>query len=297
MLLSLGCQPAVKNEVAIDGSSTVYLISEAVCEEFAGANPDVEVSVGSHGTGGGMKKFSAGELDICDASREMKPSEAQLCEEAGIESIRLSVAYDGIAVVVNPENDWCDSLTVEQLKELWRPESPIKNWSDLDKSWPDEPIKLYGPGTDSGTFEYFTEVVVGEAGASRSDYSPNEDDNMLVTGVAGDKYSLGYFGFAYYAENEERLKLLGIDSGSGPVKPSLETVRSNAYAPLSRPLFIYVKKQSLSRPEVAKFVSYYAENAARLSQEVGYVPAPEATHAENLAAIKAALADKPQTTP
>ncbi len=296
-VVGTGCQPTEKLEVAVDGSSTVYLISEAVCEDFGAANPDVEVTVGASGTGGGMKKFAAGELDICDASRAMKPSEAEACEKAGIEFVRLSVAYDGIAVVVNPKNDWCDTLTVEQLKQLWRPDDPAKKWSDLDSSWPDEAIKLYGPGTDSGTFEYFTEEVVGEVGASRSDYSPNEDDNMLVTGVAGDQYALGYFGFAYYAENEDRLKLVGIDSGGEPVKPSLATVMSGEYAPLSRPLFIYVKKASLSRPEVAKFVRFYAENAAKLSEEVGYVPAPEAAHAENLASLEAALAGAEQPTP
>ncbi len=291
-LLCSGCSGPGPS-IAVDGSSTVYLISEAVAEEFNKSHPEVEISVGKSGTGGGMKKFSVGELDVCNASREMTPSEAEQCEKAGVDHVRFSVAYDGIAVVVNPQNDWCDSLTVEQLKKLWQPDDPAQKWSDLNPDWPQEKVVLYGPGTDSGTFEYFTEEIVGEAKASRSDYSPNEDDNMLVIGVEGDKYSLGYFGIAYYDTNQERLKLLGIDGGAGPVKPSIETVRSNEYAPLSRPLFVYVKKSSLARPEVADFIKFYLTNAAELSEDVGYVPLPEAVQQENVAALDSALAGAP----
>lgn len=286
--LATGCKTESVSEIRIDGSSTVYPVSEAVAEEFSRVNSKARVTVGKSGTGGGMKKFAAGETDISDASRPIKESEAEQCEQNGIEFIQLSVAFDGLAVIVNPENDWCDSLTIEQLKELWRPESPVKKWSDLDPSWPDEPVRLYGPGTDSGTFDYFTEEVVGEPGASRSDYTASEDDNVLVTGVKSDKYALGYFGFAYYAENEGSLKLLGVDSGSGPVQPSMETVRANTYAPLSRPLFIYVSKPALKRPVVAQFVDFYLENAAELSKEVGYVPVSDDVAAENLEKLAAA---------
>lgn len=276
-------------KINIDGSSTVYPISEAVAEEFSKTHPKAEIGVGFSGTGGGMKKFSAGEIDIADASREMKPAEAEKCKEGGIEFIRLSVAFDGLAVVVNPENEWCDSLTVEQLKKIWQPENPAQKWSDIDSSWPDEKIVLYGPGTDSGTFDYFTEEIVGEAKSSRADYSPSEDDNTLVTGVAGNKYAMGYFGYAYYAENQGKLKVLGVDSGDGPVKPSMETVMDNSYTPLARPLFIYVNKKSLEQPLVKEFVKFYMEQAADLAKEVGYVPVPAEIAAENQATMDANL--------
>lgn len=267
--------------IEIDGSSTVYPVSEAVAEEFSKTHPDADVTVAFKGTGGGMKRFAAGEIDIADASREMKDKEAAMCEEAGIDFVRLSVAFDGIAVVVNPANDWCENLTVEQLKKIWSPEKEVSKWSDLDPAWPDKDIKLFGPGTDSGTFDYFTEEIVGEAKKSRDDFTPSEDDNMLVKGVVGDKHALGYFGFAYYIENKESLKLLGVDGGDGPVQPSMETVMDNSYTPLARPLFIYVSKKSLERPLVKEFVKYYMENAAELAKEVGYVPVPNDVAAEN----------------
>ncbi len=309
-LIGVGCKgessnssgPATKNAesnteggetlggtVQIDGSSTVYPISEAVAEEFRAVQPKVRVTVGVHGTGGGMKKFIAGEIDICDASRAMKENEAASCKEQGIEFIELSVAFDGLAVIVNPKNTWCDCLTVGQLKELWRPESGVKQWKDLNPKWPAEDIKLYGPGTDSGTFDYFTEAIVGEEKASRSDYTASEDDNVLVTGVQADEYSLGYFGFAYYEENKDKLKLLGVDGGKGCVQPALETVRDNSYAPLSRPLFIYVRKSALERPEVVAFVKFYLENAAALSKDVGYVPVSDEVEKANQAALEGAL--------
>ncbi|HAH47772.1 PstS family phosphate ABC transporter substrate-binding protein [Gimesia sp.] len=275
-------------DVKIDGSSTVYPVSEAVAEEFRAVQPKVRVTVGFSGTGGGMKKFIAGEVDICDASRAMKEKEATACKEQGIEYIELSVAFDGLAVIVNPENSWCDCLTVGQLKELWRPESGVKQWKDLDPKWPAEDIKLYGPGTDSGTFDYFTEAIVGESKASRADYTASEDDNVLVTGVSEDKNSLGYFGFAYYEENKDKLKLLGVDGGEGCKKPSLETVRNNSYAPLSRPLFIYVRKSALERPEVVAFVKFYLENAAALSKDVGYVPVSDEVQKANMEAFNGA---------
>ncbi|MEZ6073450.1 MAG: PstS family phosphate ABC transporter substrate-binding protein [Pirellulales bacterium] len=206
--------------VRVDGSSTVYPISAAVAEAFdderrAAELPPIRVPSGFSGTGGGFKRFAAGEIDICDASREIKPSEAEACRKAGIEYVVFSIAYDGIAIVVHPECDWTDRLTVAQLKELWQPDSGVQRWSDLDPSWPEEKIQLLGPGTDSGTFDYFTTAINGEAGSSRSDFTPSEDDNVIVQGVAGDRYALGYFGYAYYAENMDRLKVLAVDDGDG----------------------------------------------------------------------------------
>jgi phosphate transport system substrate-binding protein len=267
-----GCsQPSVK----VDGSSTVYPVTEAVAEEFRHERPSVRVIVGVSGTGGGFKKFSAGETDISSASRPITDTEIAACEKSGIQYIELQVAYDGLAVVVNPENDWCDCLTVDQLKAIWQPESAVNKWSDLNPDWPDEKMELFGAGTDSGTFDYFTEAIMGDARASRSDYEPSENDNMLVTGVAGEKYGLGYFGLAYYDENKDKLKLLGIDAGDGEcIQPSEETVNNYTYKPLSRPLYIYVNKESLKRPEVREFIEYYLNNAGTLAPEVGYVAVP-----------------------
>ncbi len=271
--------------IEIDGSSTVYPITEAVAEEFRNESSDIHVVVGFSGTGGGMKKFISGDIAICDASRGIKASEQQSCDEAGIKFIQLEVAFDGLAVVLNPQNDWCESLTVAQLKELWRPESAVKKWSDLNPDWPEEEIKLYGPGTDSGTFDYFTEAIVGAEGASRADYTRSEDDNVLVTGVQEDRYALGYFGFAYYAENKDKLKLLGVDNGNGPVQPSESTVRDGSYAPLSRPLYIYVRTSALQQPEVKKFVRFYLDNAGKLATEVGYVAISADAEKKNEAAM------------
>lgn len=269
----IGCREQGAKTIRIDGSSTVYPITEAVAEEFHNERRDVRAVIGVSGTGGGFKKLAAGEIDICDASRTIKDEERAACEANKITFVELEVAFDGLSVVANPENDWVDCLTVEQLKAIWQPESAITKWSDLNPEWPEEQIQLYGPGTDSGTFDYFTEVIVGEAKASRADYTPSENDNLLVTGVEGSKYALGYFGYAYYAENKERLKLLGVDAGDGQcVLPSLETVRSNTYKPLSRPLYIYVNQASLSRPEIAEFVGFYLKTVGNLASEVGYVP-------------------------
>lgn len=293
IVLAGGCS---KPSVKVDGSSTVYLITEAVAEEFSKEHPAVRVIVGFSGTGGGMKKFSAGELDIVDASRAMKEEEKEACAANKIEFIELEVAYDGLSVVVNPENDWCDCLTVDQLKAIWQPESAVSKWSDVNPKWPAQLIQLYGAGTDSGTFEYFTEAIVGTARSSRPDYTQNEDDNILVRGVEGNKYALGYFGYAYYDANKDKLKLLGVDSGDGNcVQPSLETVRSNTYKPLSRPLYIYVRKSSLTRPEVAEFVKFYVANASKLASQVGYVPVTEDVDARNQESLDAALAEPPAT--
>jgi phosphate transport system substrate-binding protein len=287
--LAAGCG---KTEiVSVDGSSTVFLISAAVSEKFDDSGSRVNVSVGQSGTGGGMKKFAAGEIDICDASRPIKDEEKKACETAGVEFIELQVAFDGLAVVVNPANDWCSQITVEQLKTIWQPasEGSVAKWSDVNPDWPDEELKLYGPGKDSGTYDYFTEVINGEEGSCRQDYSPSESDNTLVAGVAGDKGALGYFGYAYYAKNQDKLKLLGVDSGSGPVKPAPENVRDGTYAPLSRPLFLYVRKSALERPEVVAFLDYYLKNVEQIAPEVGYVAVTDEIAEENRKTFDAAV--------
>lgn len=261
--------------IAIDGSSTVYPITEAVAEEFGKVHPAVRVTVGISGTGGGFKKFGAGEIDISDASRPIKASEAEICDQNGIEYIEVPVAYDGLSVVVNPKNDWCENLTVEELHRIWAPGSKLKNWSEVRRGWPDKPLNLYGPGTDSGTFDYFTEAINGKSGDIRPDFTASEDDNVLVQGVAGDDGALGFFGYAYYHENRDKLKVVPIDGGDGPVAPSEVTINNGTYQPLSRPIFIYVKKSSLDRAEVNEFVRYYIDNAAELVGDVGYIALPD----------------------
>jgi len=260
--------------VKIDGSSTVFPITEAVAEEFGRVYRRVRVTVGISGTGGGFRKFLAGETDINDASRPIKKSELKKAAENGIEFIELPVAYDGISVVVNPKNDFVDYLSVDELRKIWQPGSSVKRWSDVRPGWPAKPITLYGPGTASGTFDYFTKAINGKEQASRADFTASEDDNVLVQGIAGDENALGYFGYAYYAENRSRLKIVPVDGGSGPVTPSAKTINNGAYSPLSRPIFIYVNKASLRRPEIASFVKFYLREAALLTKEVGYVPLP-----------------------
>ncbi len=261
--------------IRIDGSSTVFPITEAVAEEFQRAHSDVRVTVGISGTGGGFKKFTVGETDINDASRTIKPSEVDAAAENSIEYIELPVAYDGISVVVNPDNAFVSSLTVEELNRIWEPASEVTSWSDVRDGFPDQPIALYGPGTDSGTFDYFTETITGESGACRADFTASEDDNVLVQGVAGDPNALAFFGYAYYAENTERLKVVPIDPGDGAVTPSDVTINNGTYRPLSRPIFIYVSTAAAERPEVQAFVRFYLENAPELVGEVGYVPLPD----------------------
>jgi phosphate transport system substrate-binding protein len=273
----------LSGEILIDGSSTVFPITEAVADEFGIENPDVRVSVGVSGSGGGFKRFAAGETAISDASRPIKTEEADAVTAAGYEFIELAVAYDGLSVVVNPENDWVDEMTIEELKKMWAPESEgtVMTWSDIRDGWPDEPLVLYGPGTDSGTFDYFTAEVNGEEGASRGDFTPSEDDNVLVQGVAGDKGALGYFGFAYYEANLDKLKIVPIvspDTGQAVV-PSFDTINSGEYAPLSRPLFIYVRVDEAERPEVEALVQYYLTEGPSFISEVGYVPLPDELYA------------------
>lgn len=278
----------LSGKVTINGSSTVFPISQAMGEEFMRLHPTVDVSVGESGTGPGMKLLAEGKLDIADASRPIKPAEIEVCKAAGVEYVELKVAIDGLSVVVNPQNDWCHSLTVAQLKALWSPDSKIKKWKELDAAWPDEEILLYGADHASGTFDYFTEAIVGKSKSSRTDYTPSSNDNDLVKGVSGDKHSLGYFGYGYYAENKSRLKVLSIASGDDPaaaVAPSEETILNGSYTPLSRPLFIYVNKASLKNPQVAEFVKYYLHEGQSWVKTVRYVELP----AEELAAARKAF--------
>jgi phosphate binding protein len=270
----------LSGEIIIDGSGTVYPITAAAAEEFNLYAPKVRVPVGVSGTGGGFKKFCAGETSISDASRPINPTEVALCAEKNIEYIELPVAYDGLAVVVNPRNTWAEYLTVAELKKVWEPAAgeegtKITNWNQIRPGFPDKPLKLYGPGTDSGTFEYFTEAIVGKAKSSRGDYSASEDDNVLVTGIAGDESALGYFGLAYVTENSEKIKAIPVgDSKEAAIAPSIETVKNGTYQPLSRPLFIYIEKSAASRPEVKAFVEFYLSKSFTpliQSREVGYI--------------------------
>ena len=272
--------------IEIDGSSTVYPITVAVAEEFRKIYPDVQVPVGISGTGGGLKRFTVGETSISNASRPIKDKEADAASENGIEFIELAIAYDGLSVVVNTANDWVDCLTTEELNKIWAPDSKLSNWSEVRDGFPNQAMRLYGPGTDSGTFDYFTDEINGEEGASRADYTPSEDDNVLVQGVSGDKGSLGYFGYAYYLPNADNLKLVAIDGGTGCIFPDSTTINNGSYAPLSRPLFIYVNKSDLSRPYFREFVDYYLTNAAQYTEEVGYVALSDDMYADEKAKTK-----------
>jgi phosphate transport system substrate-binding protein len=273
--------------VTIDGSSTVFPISEAMAEEFQIANRGVRVTVGISGTGGGFKKFCSGEIDISDASRPIKQSEVELCRENGIDPMEIPVAWDGLTVVRNPANDWATCMTVDELKRVWQPGSSITRWSQVRSGWPEEEIKLYGPDTDSGTFDYFTKAIVGEEDASRDDYTASADDNVLVVGVAGDRGSLGYFGYAYYEESSDVLGAVAVDNGEGCVLPDRETIETGTYAPLSRPMFIYTKAQALAKPQVRAFLQFYLDNAPTLVSEVGYVPLADQRYAELLGTLHA----------
>jgi phosphate transport system substrate-binding protein len=276
--------------VLIDGSSTVYPISEAMAEEFTAANPSVDLTVGFSGSGGGFKKFCAGETDISNASRPIKEEEIANCEAAGIEFIEIPIAYDGITVVVNNDNDWAQCLTVEQLNTMWSPESEgqVNNWNQVDPSFPDQALTLYGPGTDSGTFDYFTDEVNGEEGASRGDYSASEDDNVIVNGVTGDQGALGYFGFAYYEENQDVLKSVEIQNEAGEcIAPSFDAIADGSYNPMSRPLFFYVKKDAYeSKPEVKAYVDFMLDPAnGELVADAGYITLPDDALARSKARV------------
>jgi phosphate transport system substrate-binding protein len=273
--------------VSVDGSSTVYPITEAMAEQFgATASTPVNVTIATSGTGGGFKTFCAGERDISNASRPIKDSEQALCATNGIEYLELQVAIDGLSVVVNPSNAFVECLTVPELKAIWEPGSTITTWSQVRASWPNESIRLYGAGTNSGTFDYFTEAIMGTVGSIRDDFSASEDDNVLVQGVEGDKNALGFFGYAYYAENPTRLKAVSVDGGAGCIAPNPETIKTGTFAPLSRPLFIYVSRASWEREVVRNFVRFYLENGATIVPETGYIPLEAARYAEELAKLE-----------
>jgi phosphate transport system substrate-binding protein len=265
--------------IQIDGSSTVFPVSEAVAEEFQKAKKGkVKVTVGIAGTGGGFKKFCRGGTDISNASRPILKQEIEACKGAGVQFIELPVAYDALTVIVNPKNDWVKALTVPDLKKMWEPsaQGKVSAWNQVRSEWPNNPLKLFGPGADSGTFDYFTEAIVGKAKSSRGDFTASEDDNVLVQGVANDRNALGYFGFAYYTENQNRLRAAPIDGGKGPVLPSAKTVEDGTYQPLSRPIFIYVSKKSYdAKPEVREFVEYFLKQGPQLIKQVKYVPLPQ----------------------
>jgi phosphate transport system substrate-binding protein len=284
--LGANAVPAHAQTVKIDGSSTVFPITEAMAEDFQKAKKGkIRVTVGISGTGGGFKKFCRGETDISDASRPILKKEMDDCRAAGVQYIELPVAYDALTVVIHPDNKWAQTLTVAELKKMWEPaaQGKVKTWKQVNPAWPDQPLKLFGPGADSGTFDYFTEAVNGKAKSSRGDFTASEDDNVLVQGVSRDVNALGYFGFAYYVENKDKLRAVRIADKAGQgVEPSFETVINGTYQPLARPIFIYINSKSLERPEVREFVEFYMNNAEALVREVKYVPLPAKAYAYNI---------------
>ncbi|MFB1080662.1 PstS family phosphate ABC transporter substrate-binding protein [Jeotgalibacillus sp. JSM ZJ347] len=283
---SEGSGEELSGQVQGDGSSTVAPIMEAIVEEYAAAQPGVQVSSGVSGTGGGFEKFIAGETSFSNASRPIKEEEAAGLEEAGIEYTEVELGYDGLSVVINQENDWVDYLTVEELKEMWTETGEEKTWADIREGWPEEPIEFYSPGIDSGTFDYFNEVILEDEDIVRS-ATLSEDDNVLVQGVMGSPNAIGYFGYAYYLENQDTIKVVPIDNGEGPVEPNNETIESGEYAPLSRPLFTYVSNDAVAEdPATADFIKFAIENAGELAEAVGYVSAPQEVYDEDMATIE-----------
>src|SRR5918995_3268629 len=275
--------------IQIDGSSTVFPITEAVAEEFQQAKKGkIKVTVGISGTGGGFKKFCRGETDIQDASRPILKQEMEACKGAGVEYIEVPVAFDALTVMINPKNNWSPSMTVAELKKIWEPsaQGKITNWNQVRDKWPNAPLKLFGAGADSGTFDYFTEAITGKAKSSRGDFTASEDDNVLVQGIANDRNALGFFGYAYYAENKEKLKAVPIVNKAGAVGPSEKTVLDGSYQPLSRPIYIYVSKKALEKPEVREFTEFYLKNAPKLVKEVKYVPLPEKVYTLGASRVK-----------
>ncbi|MFC4779629.1 PstS family phosphate ABC transporter substrate-binding protein [Paenibacillus sp. GCM10023252] len=277
----------LSGEVKVDGSSTVFPLTEAAAEEFNAEHPDVRVPVGVSGTGGGFKQFCAGEIAIADASRPIKDEEATVCKDAAIEYTELKVAFDGLSVVVSKDNDFIDNLTVEELNKIFITGSTVKTWKDVRAAWPAEEIKMFSPGADSGTYDYFNEAILDKKGI-RNDaaISFSEDDNTLVQGVSGNKGGIGYFGFAYFEENQDKLKLVPIDGGKGAITPSNDTIKDGSYAPLSRPLYIYVSKKELERPEVKAFTQFYIKNIGSMASEVGYVALPDDQYATEAAKVE-----------
>ena len=286
---AIAARIAPAQDIQIDGSSTVFPISEAVSERFQKVKQRViKISVRISGTGGGFKKFCRGETDINDASRPILKEEMQSCKKSNVQYFELPVAYDALTVMVNPRNDWVQSLTVADLKKIWEPAAhgKLMKWNQIRSDWPNNPLKLFGPGVDSGTFDYFTEAIIGKAKHSRADFTASEDDNILVEGIANDQNALGYFGYAYYIENQKKLKAVPIDGGKGPIMPSAKSVEDGTYQRLSRPIFIYVSKKSLDRPIVREYVEFYLRNAVQWVKQVKYMPLPPTAYAIGLEHIK-----------
>jgi len=285
ILIFAACSGGDSREILIDGSSTVFPISEVVAEEFRKVNPGVQIPLGISGTGGGFKRFVVGETDISNASRPIKDSEREEAAENGIEFTEFTVAYDGLSVVMHPSNDFASCLTSEELKMIWEPDSKLNNWNEIRSEYPDKPLRLYGPDSDSGTFDYFTDAINGDEDLSRTDYTASSDDNVLVQGVSGDQASMGYFGFAYYTFNKHVLNVLSVDDGDGCVTPTLETINDGSYSPLSRPIYIYVNNASMERADTKAFIEFYLENAGELAELVGYVGLPEESYQAQLELI------------
>jgi len=285
----LATDSSLSGTIEIDGSSTVFPITQAVAEEFRKVHPGVQVPVGVSGTGGGFKRFVVGETHISNASRSIKPIEIAAAEENGVEFIEIAVGFDGLSVIANPANDFLECLNTDELRAIWEPGSEVDRWSDVRDGLPDSKFRLYGPDTDSGTFDYFTESIVHLEDASRSDYSASSDDNVLIRGVSGDKDALGYFGYAFYSSSPDKLKLIAVDSGSGCIYPSPATINEGTYSPLSRPMFIYVNTAALEREEVVVFLNFYLDNATTLVEEVGYVSLPEAMYDDGRALVSSSF--------
>ncbi len=281
-----GSSTSLSGSVKIDGSTTVLPISEAVAEAFMKANPGVNVTVGSSGTGGGFKKFTVGETDISDASRPIEDKEKAAAEKSGIQYIEIPVAYDGISLITNKDNTWAKFITVAELKKIWEPGSKVNNWNQVNPAWPNQKLTLYGPSSAHGTFDYFTKAINGKEKAIRTDYQVSEDYNVMVQGVEGDKGGLAFLGYAYYKQNQDKLNILGVDGGTGPVSPTEETIKDGTYKPLSRPIFIYVSKKALERPEVKAFVEFYMTEGPKLVSQVGFVPLSSADYQKSLDQIK-----------
>lgn len=282
-------QPA--GAIRMDGSSTVFPIAEAVAEEFQRQYPAMRVTVGFSGTGGGFQRLCAGEVDLANASRPITPEEVEACDAMGVQATGFSVALDGVTVVSHPGSTFVTCLTVTELARIWGPGNPARTWSEVRPTWPAEEIRLYGPGTDSGTFDYFTEAIVGRRGASRVDFQASEDDNVLVQGVAGDRYSLGYMGHAYYRTNRDRLRVLEVDGGAGCVEPGKESIEAGTYAPLTRPLFVYVRSDALERPEISLYMRYLLQEVPEIVPTTGFYPLSAAEYAAERARLNEALGE------
>jgi len=285
LLFVVACGAGDANTIEIDGSSTVFPITQAVAEEFRKEHPEIQIPIGISGTGGGFRRFTTGETEISNASRAIKDAEREQAAENGIEFIELPVAYDGLSVLVSTRNNFVECLTTDELHKIWDRGSTVDNWSEVRDGFPDQKVRLYGPDTSSGTFDYFTESIMHKEDASRSDYSASADDNVLIRGIAGDDDALGYFGFAFYSSSPDKLKLIAVDSGSGCIYPSPVTINDGTYSPLSRPMFIYVNTAALEREEVVVFLNFYLDNATTLVEEVGYVSLPEAMYDDGRALV------------